>query len=172
MSKIEEDALYDAWNTVKKKSNKKSIKVGFKEREIFWVRVGQNIGAEEFGKGNEFQRPVLIVRKLTSRIFFGVPLTSTIKDNDYFHSFSYTNKKGTKTNSAMLLQLKTFDKKRLMGRIGMIDKDNFMRIKQKISNLFIPQENLVGLPEGELQHHYSTKPLKKQEVESFKSEEL
>jgi len=56
--------------------------------------------------------------------------------------------------------------------IGMIDKNNFMRIKRKISNLFIPQENLAGLPEGELQHHYSTKTLKTQEVESFKSEEL
>jgi len=56
--------------------------------------------------------------------------------------------------------------------IGMIDKENFMRIKRKISNLFIPQEDPAGLPEGELQHHCSTKPLKTQEVESFKSEGL
>ena len=121
MSEIVENSLYDAWNNIKKKSNTEENRVGFKEREIFWVRVGQNIGAEEFGKGKEFQRPVLIVRKLTSRIFFGIPLTSTLKDDDYFHTFSYKSKKGMKKNSAMILQLKTFDKNRLMGRMGMID---------------------------------------------------
>ena len=156
------ELIYDKWNSVKKETNKKENNVGFKEREVFWMRLGQNIGAEEFGKGHEFQRPVLIVRKLTGRIFFGVPLTSTIKENDYFHAFSYQTKKGMVTNSAMILQLKVFDKKRLMGRMGMINKDDFMKIKQKISHLFIPQDKPAGLPEGELQNNYSTKDTKTQ----------
>ena len=70
---------------------KKENKVGFKEREIFWLRLGQNIGNEEFGKGNEFQRPVLIIKKLTKNIFIGVPLITTLKENDYFHQFKYSN---------------------------------------------------------------------------------
>jgi len=131
---------FNKWNEVKKQVHKKVNNVGFKEREIFWVRLGQNIGSEEYGKGNEFQRPVLIVRKLTRDIFFGVPLTSTLKDNDYFHSFTYQTKKDVINNSAMILQLKTFDKNRLMTRIGMINKKDFEEIKNKISRLFIPSK--------------------------------
>lgn len=132
---------YDEWNIIKQKADKKENKVGFKVREIFWLRLGQNIGAEEYGKGNEFQRPVLIVKRLTADIFIGVPLTSSLKSNDYFHQFRYNTKKGELINSAMILQLKTFDKKRLMTRIGMINKNDFELVLEKISRLFIPPKN-------------------------------
>ena len=132
---------YDEWNIIKQKANKKENKVGFKEREIFWLRLGQNIGAEEYGKGNEFQRPVLILKRLTSDIFIGVPLTSSLKNNDYFHQFTYKTKKGEIENSAMILQLKTFDKKRLMTRIGMLNRSDFDLVLEKISGLFIPPKN-------------------------------
>ncbi|QKF80764.1 type II toxin-antitoxin system PemK/MazF family toxin [Halarcobacter ebronensis] len=136
---MEED--FDRWNRIKKDTHKKINSVGFKQREIFWLRLGQNIGNEEYGKGNEFQRPVLIVRKLTKDIFVGLPLTSTLKENDYFHQFSYNTKKGLVENSAMILQLKTFDKNRLMTRIGMINKIDFAKINEKISRLFIPSKD-------------------------------
>lgn len=132
------DEIFNKWNDVKKIVNKKENKVGFKEREIFWLRLGQNIGNEEFGKGNEFQRPVLIIKKLTKNIFIGVPLTTTLKENDYFHQFKYSNQKEIIENSAMILQLRTFDKNRLMTRIGMINKEDFEKINQKIRRLFIP----------------------------------
>ena len=165
MSEIPEE-MFDKWNGIKKKTHQEENRVGFKEREIFWVRLGQNVGAEEFGKGHEFQRPVLIVRKLTHRVFFGIPLTSTIKDNDYFHSFTYRSKKGLITNSAMILQLRVFDKNRLMGRMGMINKNEFIKIKKKITHLFIPQEKPVGLPEGELHSNCNTTLFQNQGVEN------
>jgi mRNA interferase MazF len=145
------ESQFDDWNSTKKKSHYKENQVGFKEREIFWARIGQNIGAEEYGKGNEFQRPVLILRKLTSNIFIGIPLTSTLKNNDYFHSFEYTTKKGKISSTAMILQLKTFDKKRLMTRIGMLNKEDFEKVVEKTRNLFIPLAKQAELPEGELQ---------------------
>jgi len=130
---------YDKWNEVKKVVNKKNILVGFKVREIFWVRIGQNIGSEEYGKGNEFQRPVLIIRKINSNLFIGVPLTSQVKcDNDYFHKIEFKTKKGLYQNSAMILQLKSFDKKRLMGKIGILDKEQFNKVIEKTKELFIP----------------------------------
>jgi mRNA-degrading endonuclease toxin of MazEF toxin-antitoxin module len=130
---------FDEWNEVKQKAHNTERKIGFKVRDIFWLRIGQNIGTEEFGKGNEFQRPVLIIRKLTHNLFIGVPLTSSLKDdNDYFHTFEFNTKKGVSKNSAMILQLKSFDKKRLMGKIGTINKENFNEILEKIRELFIP----------------------------------
>jgi len=130
---------FDEWNEVKKDISLKENLVGFKPREIFWLRLGQNVGSEEFGKGNEFQRPVLIVRRLTKDIFLAVPLTSKLReDNDYFYTFEYKSKKGVIKNSAMILQVRTFDKKRLMGKIGTISKDDFEKILEKIRKLFIP----------------------------------
>jgi mRNA interferase MazF len=136
-----EEELFDKWNDVKKDVHKKERKIGFKPREVFWLRIGQNIGSEEFGKGNEFQRPVLIVRKLTHDLFIGVPLTSSLKkDNDYFYTFEFYNrqKKCISKNSAMILQIKSFDKKRLMGKIGTISKDDFNEVISRIRRLFIP----------------------------------
>jgi len=137
--KQKEDNKFDIWNEVKKETDNTKMKFWFKQREIFWVRVGQNIGSEEFGKGDQFQRPVLIVRVLNQNLFLGVPLTSKLKENnDYFQTISFNTKKGISKNSAMILQVKTFDKKRLMGKIGMLNKNDFNLLLEKIRNLFIP----------------------------------
>ena len=130
---------FDEWNEVKQKTHNTFRQVGFKQRDIFWLRAGQNIGSEEYGKGNEFQRPVLIVKKLTNNLFVGIPLTSKLKDNsNYFHVISYKSKKKYIENSAMILQLKTFDKKRLMGKIGVLNQNQFKIVLEKITQMFIP----------------------------------
>jgi len=128
---------FDKWNEVKKRIHFMQMKVSFKEREVFWTRIGYNIGSEEYGKGNEFQRPVIIIKKLVKDLFFGIPLSTVLKDGEYFHNFSYTTKKGrTQKVCAMILQLRVFDKKRLMGRIGMISKEEYEKILEKIQNIF------------------------------------
>jgi len=133
------EEYFDKWNNVKKEINKKENFVGFKEREIFWLRLGKNIGSEEFGKGNEFQRPVIIIKKLTKDLFFGVPLTSKIKNGSYFYTFQYKDKKNKiHHNTAMILQLRVFDKKRLMSRIGTMPKEDFETLLEMIRELFIP----------------------------------
>ncbi len=130
---------FDKWNEIKKKTEVTIRNTIYKQREIFWLRIGQNVGYEEYGKGNEFQRPILIVRKLTKDLFIGVPLTSKIKDdNDYFVKISFNTKKGISTNMAMLLQLRVYDKKRLMGKIGTLEKKQFNKIIEKCRELFIP----------------------------------
>ena len=40
---------YDKWNEVKKHTQRKERKLGMKPREIFWVKIGQNLGSEEYG---------------------------------------------------------------------------------------------------------------------------
>ena len=130
---------FDDWNIVKKRAQITNNDVGFKERDIYWLRLGKNIGSEEYGKGNEYQRPVVIVKKLTNELFFGIPLSSILKNGSYFYTFSYQDKKGKiRTNCAMILQLKAFDKKRLMGRIGMMAKEDFKKMLEKVRELFIP----------------------------------
>jgi len=131
--------LFDEWNKVKKIIHLKENIVGYKEREIFWIRLGQNVGSEEFGKGDEYQRPVVIVKKLTNNLFFAIPLTSKIKNGSYFYTFTFKTKKNKVfTNTAMILQLRTFDKKRLMGRIGTMPKNDFENLLEKVREIFIP----------------------------------
>lgn len=130
---------FDKWNEAKKRTESSIRRVGIKPRELFWVKIGQNIGSEEYGKGADFTRPVIIIRKLTHDLFLGVPTTTSTKNNDYFHSFEFNNKsKGKVTTTAMILQVKVFSTKRLMNRVGMVDKENFKMIQEKIKKLVSP----------------------------------
>ncbi len=130
---------FDQWNNIKKTTNSKQRNIGIKPRDIFYIKLGQNIGSEEYGKGTDFVRPVLILRQLTKELFVGIPITSTLKSNDYFHTFSYSHKvKGDIQNCAMILQLKTFSKKRLLNRIGMVHKKDFQNIVEKTEKLVNP----------------------------------
>ena len=67
---------FDRWNEKKKKLNDNEISFGFRERDIFNIKMGQNIGHEEKGKGDDFIRPVIVFKKFNRHIFFGIPLTS------------------------------------------------------------------------------------------------
>ena len=130
---------YDKWNEVKQKTQKNKRLLGIRPRDIFWAKIGQNIGSEEYGKNDNFARPLIIVRKLTHDLFIGVPLTSTLKDNDYFHSFEYENKtNGLTKNSAMILQIRVFSIKRLMNKTGVINKDDFEKVIEKSRRLISP----------------------------------
>ncbi len=133
------DGDFDRWNEVKKSVQKNKLKIGVKPREIFWAKIGQNVGDEEYGKGKIFSRPVLIVKQLTSDLFMGIPLTSTLRDDEYFCIFEFQSKKGLRKNSAMILQLRAFSKKRLTNKIGKVSIEDFETIKEKIRNLFPPK---------------------------------
>jgi len=37
---------FDKWNEIKKETNKKQYPLHFREREIFYIRIGKNIGFE------------------------------------------------------------------------------------------------------------------------------
>jgi len=123
---------FDKWNEVKKNVDNRKKIINFKEREIFWARIGENVGFEQNGKGSEFSRPLLIVRKLNKRLFLGVPLTTSIRDGSYFYQFSFLD---NQISTALLVQARVFDIKRVDKKIGMINKDDFIKLKEKLKNL-------------------------------------
>ena len=134
------EEIFDEWNEVKKDIHKSERKLSIKTREIFWANIGQNIGFEQNGKGKNFARPIIVVKKLTKDLFLGIPTTTTLReDNDYFHKFKYTTYNNEVLNvSALILQVKVFSIKRLMNKIGMIHKEDFNLIIEKSKNLFGP----------------------------------
>ena len=64
---------FDKWNNIKKSAHNGNIIRSFKDRDIFYVKVGANIGFEQDGKGEEFLRPVLILKKFGQHAFLGIP---------------------------------------------------------------------------------------------------
>ena len=131
---------YDKWHEVKKLTNTHNIKLGIKQREIFWAKIGQNVGFEQDGKGEHFSRPVIVIRQITKDLFVGIPTSTKLRDgNDYFHTFRYFDKDNNELEvSALILQLKVFTIKRLMNKIGMINKNDFNMIVNKSKKLIAP----------------------------------
>lgn len=122
---------FDNWNDVKKSLHSEHKAVIFKERDIFWVSIGVNIGYEQDGKGEIFSRPVVIFKKYNNNLFFGVPLSTTIREGSFFFSFDFNNE----ISSALLVQGRVYDAKRLENKIGMISKNDFETLKSKLKGL-------------------------------------
>jgi len=126
--------LFDLWNEIKKETEFSSKELFFKERDVFFIKMGKNIGYEQNGKGNNFLRPVLILKKFNQSIFLSIPLTSNIKKkNKYYFEIKNIN---NRRNFVILSQIKLFDKKRLGRKIGVISKTEFIEIKKIISSYF------------------------------------
>lgn len=103
----------------------------FCEREIWFSSIGCNIGFEQDGKNELFERPVLIVKKFNNELFWGVPMTSQNKKGKYYFNFEYNDH----FYSCILSQLRLFDAKRLTRKIRVMPKQEVAEIKQRIKKL-------------------------------------
>lgn len=122
---------FDSWHKLKKKLEKNDKPVFFKERQIWWVSIGINIGNEQCGKGQRAVRPVLILKKFNNHFFFGVPLSSKQKDNRYYYNFEFKNKK----QSAIIFQAKPISTKRLCDLYGYLSSNIFDEIRKETGEL-------------------------------------
>jgi len=58
---------FDNWNNLKQIIENKEP-VQFRQGQIYFMSVGQNIGYEVYGKGEYFLRPVLVFRKFRKKL--------------------------------------------------------------------------------------------------------
>lgn len=122
---------YDDWNKLKKDLSTKKSNIFFHEREIWFCSIGKNIGDEEDGKNELFERPILVIRKFNNKIFLAIPLTSSQKDNKYYFQYEL----GGKTYASIISQIRLLDSKRLSRKIGMIKESDFRGIIKKIHDI-------------------------------------
>jgi len=128
------DKNFNQWNNKKRILEQLKVNKFFRERDIWFVYMGENIGNEQCG-GKHFLRPVIVMRVFANKTFFGIPLaTKKRKDSVYFYSFVFHDKK----QWALLSQLKLFDSKRVKNKIGKIDLVNFKIIIQKQGAIMLP----------------------------------
>ena len=126
---------YNNWNKIKKDIANENITVGFKNRDIFYMNMGKNIGFEQDGKGHNFVRPVVIVKGFNKYMFFGIPLSTKIKEGKFYYNFKFNKKDEIVENIALLSQMRLFSTKRLLNKIGMMNIDDFNKMKNKFKNL-------------------------------------
>jgi mRNA interferase MazF len=98
------------------------------QREVWWCSMGVNVGVEIDGKNENFERPVLVIKKFNGLMFWGIPLTSKHKTNDYV--IEVKHEKGT--SYANIAQLRLFSTKRILRKVGVISKGSFQAVKEKI----------------------------------------
>jgi len=103
--------------------------VYFREKEVWWCALGVNIGFEQDGKGDEFRRPILILKKFNQFVVLAVPLTSKIKDNKYY--FPCILGDGIK-RTAIISQIRLIDTRRLIDKLSTLDEISFAKIKNAI----------------------------------------
>src|ERR1035437_2426369 len=94
---------FDAWNKLKKTiETDRSDYLSFHEREIWWCSLGVNLGSEENGKNELFERPVLVMKKFNMSTAIIIPLTTKHKESPYYHPIKHDGK----TSSVILSQVR------------------------------------------------------------------
>lgn len=135
---------FDSWNILKKNINNKNKNPDFSDADIWWVNLGANIGYEIDGKNDNFERPVLVIKKHNKETFLAVTLTSREKQNKWHIKIKQNDKEYIINTS----QIRTISSKRLIRKISQISKKNLMNVIDIIiSNQFsIKNENpLTGI---------------------------
>ncbi|MCX6780980.1 MAG: hypothetical protein NT003_02595 [Candidatus Magasanikbacteria bacterium] len=61
---------FDEWNNLKQRLHGRVWRHYIREGEIWFCSLGVNIGWEQDGKNETFERPVLVVRKLSRHYFW------------------------------------------------------------------------------------------------------
>ncbi len=122
---------FDDWHPVKKVIHARSVKIVFKEGEVWWCHVGVNVGFETDGKGTSFTRPVLIMKKFSQNMFFGLPFTSKDKKGTWYVPVMVNDV----LSQAVLSQVRTFDTKRLQHKILDLSPSAYKKIKQQLGEL-------------------------------------
>lgn len=111
--------------------NYKDIDFYFRDREIWWVSIGQNIGSEQNGKNVDFERPVLVIKKFNRKMFLGVPTSSKLGNSPYHYIFLLDGKK----YSANISQIRAFSSKRLLRKIDKMPLRYFHKIREMLSKM-------------------------------------
>jgi len=123
---------FATWTGVKEQAHSNESRTPFKEREVWWCKLGANVGDEQDGKGELFLRSILVIKKFNKRVFVGLPFSTIVKNDNYFyHAFEFKGK----IQSVIISQIRLLDAKRLSHKLGGVSPDDFRKIKEKAKDL-------------------------------------
>ena len=118
------DENFDIWNRQKKALQIRDHEFLFHEREVWWCSLGLNIGHEQDGKNNLFERPVVVLKKYNKDKLLILPITSSEKKSRY----NIKIKSVGIGSSVIVSQARTISSKRLLRKIGMVSVKEYLVI--------------------------------------------
>lgn len=124
---------FDNWSKFKEEIDSKGENKFYQPRDIWWCSMGVNIGSEANGKGEDYGRPVLILKGFNKESFLGIALTGKKKEGKYY---IYLGTVGDREASVNLSQIRLFDTKRLVNKMGKLDEDKFNEIRKTVRSWF------------------------------------
>lgn len=126
------DKDFDGWN-----KNKKRVDAGetrlYTVREVWWCRLGVNVGTEQDGKGEKYVRPCIIIRSFGRDACLVAPLTTSEREHPLRVAVGLVQGNLAKAN---ISQLRVIDTRRLLKKIAFLDKKEFEELKKRIRELF------------------------------------
>lgn len=128
LDKIEK---YNTWNKEKQRLNFSLRDLLFKEGEIWWCSIGMNIGEEVYGKGLNFRRPVIILKKLSHNSCIVMPTTTQPRMGTWYHHININ----LKDRWVMMNQIKFISANRLFVRESFIPEPEFIELKKSVAIL-------------------------------------
>lgn len=128
-----ESKEYLNWHNNKTVLQNDKARPYFREAEIWSCSMGLNVGFEQDGRGSQFLRPIVVVKKFNNEILWGVPLTTNNKKGPYYFSFNMDNSIST----AILSQIRLIDGKRLQYKMGILSKGDFADIRKNLTQLLV-----------------------------------
>lgn len=120
---------FDSWNEEKKRLQKNSLEIFLHEREVWWCKLGLNIGFEQDGKNSQFARPVVILKGYSINAALIVPLTSAERKGIYYFDIGQVDGRKAK---AILSQVRFVDKRRMVNKIDTVEKEVFEKLRAAI----------------------------------------
>ena len=124
---------FDKWNEKKKIIHDSNEGKLYHTRELWWCSLGVNVGSEQDGSGEKYDRPVLILKGLSKQTCIILPLTSSSEKHKMRIPIG---KVQNEKASVIISQIRVVDTKRLIYKIGFLDKDIFSNITKTIKDLF------------------------------------
>jgi len=123
---------FDKWNEIKKETNAEKPRL-YTVREIWWGRLGANVGFEQDGSGRLFLRPIVIMRAFGPNICLVLPLTASKQRH---HLRISVGEVQGKQASALLSQMRIIDTRRLVEKVGFMNQQTFAQLKKALKDLF------------------------------------
>ncbi|MEI6346153.1 MAG: type II toxin-antitoxin system PemK/MazF family toxin [bacterium] len=117
---------FDGWSEVKKRTNAESPRL-YTVREIWWCRLGVNIGTEQDGKGENYLRPVIILRSFGAGACLVVPLSTSPRVHPLRLPVGLIDGQEARAN---LSQIRVIDTRRLVEKICFLEKIVFAQIRK------------------------------------------
>ena len=94
-----------------------------------------NIGNELDGTGKHHDRPVLVLRPFNAETFLGVALIGHARTGRYYFSLGKIEDREAVAN---LSQVRLFDTKRLIRKMGTLDQETFRQLAKALTLTLFP----------------------------------